>query len=317
MDTRILFFICVAIAVIFLVEALYMALVAPLQRKRAVNKRLSVMEKSGETEDVMVKLKADRGIFGQDLEMSGKLSRLLVHSGLTITMPKFLTYCVVIFVAVFAIVTVLTVWPIYFRLPLALFLGFVLPLQVIKYMRNKRQHLFNEQLPDSLDVIVRSLRSGHPVPVALGLVAREMPDPTGTEFGLVVDEMTYGLELSKALSNLYERVGIADLSLLVTAVTLQTQSGGNLGEVLSNLSKVLRDRFQLRRKVRAFSAEARFSAYGLTILPMVLGGIVFLMNPQYYTEPAKDPIFFPVLGGLAVWSLIGDYVMYRMINFKY
>jgi tight adherence protein B len=129
--------------------------------------------------------------------------------------------------------------------------------------------------------------------------------------------MTYGLELPRALVNLSERVGVADLSLLVTAVSLQSGAGGNLSDVLQNLSKVLRDRFQLRRKVRALSAEGRFSAYGLFILPILIFLAIYLQTPQYYTDAWQSPIFKVSIVGLCFWSLIGDYIMYKMINFKY
>jgi tight adherence protein B len=129
--------------------------------------------------------------------------------------------------------------------------------------------------------------------------------------------MTYGLDMPRALRNHADRVGVADLSLLVTAVSIQTAAGGNLGEILGNLSKVLRDRFQLRRKVRALSAEGRISAYGLTILPFAISGAIFVQNPPYYLDVWEEPIFLPALAALGVWSLIGDLIMYKMINFKY
>jgi tight adherence protein B len=191
------------------------------------------------------------------------------------------------------------------------------PLQIVRIIRSRRQKKFAEQLPEGLDIIVRGLRSGHPVSVAFSLVGRELQDPIGSEFGITIDEMTYGLDMTRALRNLADRVGIPDMSLLVTAVALQSSSGGNLGEVLSNLSRVLRDRFQLRRKVRALSAEGRFSAIGLAILPVLIGGLIFVQNPRYYSDVWDEPIFMPALYGLIVWSLIGNLIMRKMINFKY
>jgi len=107
------------------------------------------------------------------------------------------------------------------------------------------------------------------------------------------------------------------LSLLVTAVSIQTSAGGNLSEILGNLSKVLRDRFQLRRKVRALSAEGRISAYGLTVLPFAIAGAIFVQNPPYYLDVWDEPVFQPALAALGVWALIGDLIMYKMINFRY
>ena len=195
--------------------------------------------------------------------------------------------------------------------------GIALPLQIVRIIRNSRQKKFSEQLPEALDIIVRGLRSGHPVSVAFSLVGRELPDPVGSEFGITIDEMTYGLDTTRALRNLGDRVGIPDMSLLVTAVSLQSTSGGNLAEILSNLSKVLRDRFQLRRKVRALSAEGRFSAVGLAILPAAIGLAIFAQNPDYYFDVWDEPVFLPGFGALVVWSVIGNLIMRKMINFKY
>ena len=149
------------------------------------------------------------------------------------------------------------------------------------------------------------------------MVGREMADPVGTEFGLVIDEMTYGLDMSASLHNLADRVGIPDLSLMVTAVSLQATAGGNLSEVLNNLSKVLRERFQLRRKVRSLSAEGRFSAYGLTFLPIFIFFGIYVQNPDFYNSVWDEPVFKLAMGGLIGWSLIGDIIMFKMINFKY
>ena len=118
----------------------------------------------------------------------------------------------------------------------ALFAACVLPFVVLKFLRARRQKKFAAQFPDAIDIIVRSLRAGHPVPIAINMVARELPDPIGSEFGTVTDEITYGADLETAMRNLYFRVGTDDLPLFVTAVAIQGSTGGNLGEILENLS---------------------------------------------------------------------------------
>lgn len=153
--------------------------------------------------------------------------------------------------------------------------------------------------------------------MAFALVGRELPDPIGTEFGITIDEMTYGLDMPRAMNNLADRVGVPDMSLLVTAVSLQSTSGGNLGEILTNLSQVLRDRFQLKRKVRALSAEGRFSAIGLGVLPVVIFVGVFVQNPNYYLDASNEPAFLPAVGGLIIWAVLGNIMMHKMVNFKY
>ena len=314
---RIGIYVCAAAALIFVVEALYLAISAPLRRKRGVNRRLRAIDSGIAGEQALIRLKQERGILDKNLDVLGWLSRLLVQSGLHLTPGRFVLMTTAAFVAVFLAASYLRSWPVYVTAPLAFIVCYLLPLQFIRITRSRRQAAFTSQLPDALDVIVRSLRSGHPVPTAMGLVGREMPDPVGTEFGITIDEMTYGLDMSRALQNLAVRVGVADLSLLVTAVSLQSQSGGNLSEVLQNLSKVLRDRFQLRRKVRSISAEGRYSAYGLTVLPALIGGVIFAQNPRYYTDVWDEPMFKMAMFGLVVLSLIGDYIMYKMINFKF
>jgi tight adherence protein B len=311
------FIVCAAVATIFFVEALYLAIARPLTRKRALNRRMKMEEAGVVGEDVLASLLAERGIERGSFADIGWLRTLLVQSGLRVTASKFVVFMGLAFaVIVLGLHALTTISPL-ISLAIGVFLAFLLPLQFVRMKRSMRQSQFSAQLPDALDVVVRSLRSGHPVPVALKLVGREMPDPVGSEFGIAVDELTYGLDLSQALRNLADRVGVADLSLLVTAVSLQSTSGGNLGEVLQNLSKVLRDRFQLRRKVRSLSAEGRFSAYGLIVLPAMIAGVIFIQNPGFYLDVWDDPKFLPGMAAIAVWSIIGDLIMYKLINFKY
>ena len=146
----------------------------------------------------------------------------------------------------------------------------LLPLLLLRRARNKRIKKFAGQLPDALDMIVRSLRAGHPTTVAIALVAREMPDPLGTEFGIVSDEITFGLSLEQAVRKLSQRVGFEGLHLLSVSLSIQAKTGGNLTEILSNLSSVLRERQKLRLKIRALSAEGRMSAWIISLFPVVM-----------------------------------------------
>lgn len=320
MDTeariRIAFYVCIAVAVMFLFQAVMSNVVRPLIGRSEINRRVGKQKSMG-GEQAMLALKAERGI-GTDVSAVPKgLETLLIQSGLHLKPLQFLAFIAVLVPAVYLVANFFTLWPQLGKLGLAVLLGALLPLQVIRTIRKRRMKKFAEQLPDALDVIVRSLRSGHPVPVAISLVGREMADPIGTEFGITIDEMTYGLDLAHAIRNLGARVGLSDLTLLITAVSLQSQSGGNLGEVLSNLSTVLRERFQLKRKVHALSAEGRMSGWCLAILPFVIAGSIYSQNHGYYLDVLDDPKFLPVLGGLALWSVLGDIIMYKMVNFKY
>jgi tight adherence protein B len=205
---------------------------------------------------------------------------------------------------------------VYLALPAALVVGVLLPMAFLMLKRRARLKRFAKQLPDAIDVVVRSLKAGHPVPTALGLVAREMADPIGTEFGLAVDEMTYGLNLDEALLNMGRRVGSPDLQFMVVAVMIQLEVGGNLAEVLSGLSRIIRERFRMRAKARALSAEGRFSAWVLTLLPFVMIAVISVMRPGYYAEVMHDPIFWPGFGGGFALMVVGSVVMYKLVNFR-
>ncbi|HMB76971.1 MAG TPA: type II secretion system F family protein, partial [Kiloniellaceae bacterium] len=150
----------------------------------------------------------------------------------------------------------------------------------------------------------------------LRLVTEEMPDPVGSEFGIAVDEMTYGLELRHALENMGERIGQSDFKYVVVAINIQHETGGNLAEVLSNLSSIIRARFRMFQKIKALSAEGRMSAWVLSILPIVVLLLLSILNPAYYTAVMDDPLFWPVAGVALGLMTFAIYLMYRMVNFR-
>jgi len=196
------------------------------------------------------------------------------------------------------------------------FCGLILPFLVLKFLRRRRQKKFGAQFPDAIDIIVRSLRAGHPVPVAINMVAREMRDPIGSEFGIITDELTYGADLETAMRNLFFRVGTDDLPLFVTAVAIQSSTGGNLGEILENLSAVIRMRFKMRRKIRALAAEGRASAMILSSLPFAMFAIINFVTPEFYASVWHQDLTKIALGVAAGWMGIGNVVMFRMVNFR-
>jgi tight adherence protein B len=198
----------------------------------------------------------------------------------------------------------------------ALFFGLALPYLVLRFLRGRRRKAFGAQFPDSLDIIVRSLKAGHPVPIAIGMVAREMPDPIGSEFGIVSDEITFGADLETALRNLYFRIGQDDLPLFVTAVAIQGSTGGNLSEILGNLSTVIRERFKMRRKIRALAAEGRASALILSSLPIVMFLVIQIVAPDFYSGVWNEDLTKQALMVAGTWMGIGNFIMYRLVNFR-
>lgn len=195
-------------------------------------------------------------------------------------------------------------------------LAFLLPWMVISRMADARRKRMQSQFPIAIDIFVRGLRSGHPIPAALQLLTEEMDDPIGTEFGIVSDEIAFGLDLREALARMAERWGLADMHMFVVSVSVQMETGGNLAEILENLSKVIRDRASMFMKVRALSSEGRMTALILTALPILAFAGLFLTNPPFYMDVATDPIFFIGFGGLILLYLIGFVTIRRMVDLK-
>ncbi len=176
--------------------------------------------------------------------------------------------------------------------------------------------LFGKQLPEAVDLITRSLKAGHPVPVAIAMVAREMPDPIGSEFGMVADEVTFGSDLVTALANMHSRVGHPDLPLLVSSVSIQSATGGNLREILDGLSKVVRARLKMKAKIRAISAEGRISAVFLSAMPVILFIVLLTLMPDYYSGVWEYSETWWGFSGLIFWLVAGNAMIMKMVSFK-
>lgn len=307
-----------AISAILIAEACYLVLSRLIGHKRGISRRLKHFDDGSSKEQVLLQLRREHAATAENaLRFTNILSRLLVQSGLRLSSSKFLLMIAAICAAIFAICYSLLAMDARVAVFAGALGGIGGPALYIMIKRSRRQALFVAQLPDAMDVIVRSLRSGHPVPAAMGMIRREMAQPISTEFGIMVDEMTYGLDTERALRNMYDRVGSADLLLLIMAISTQMATGGNLAEILGNLTKIMRERFQLRRKVRALSSEGRVSAYALSVFPVIMFFVIHAQNPAYYGDVWNEPVFVPALVLLSIWAVIGNVIMFKMINFKY
>jgi tight adherence protein B len=313
-----LFYGAIFLSVLLLVEGLFYLLAGPGGGTAASpNRRLRMLVGGDRRDEVMVRLQRERPLPAGDHARNLYESFLLLvsQSGIRRSPRQAAVLMVAIGAAAAAILML-----IYKSVAIAALggvtAGLILPLLVLIARRRARWKAMTAQLPDAIDIMVRSLKAGHPVATSIGMVAREMRDPLATEFGLVVDEMTYGLNLEQALSNMARRVGLGDLRFLVVAVTIQVEVGGNLAEILSSLSRVIRERAKMRAKIRALSAEGRFSAVLLSILPFVLIGVINLVAPTFYSQVKDDPVFWPILGFGFFLMVLGMIVMYRMVNFR-
>jgi tight adherence protein B len=198
----------------------------------------------------------------------------------------------------------------------ACLLGAVLPLMVFNFKATRTRKKIEEQFPVALDVFVRGLRAGHPIAAALDLLTVEMQPPIGPEFGMVVDEVTYGSELRDALQNMAERWDLEDMRMFVVSLSIQAETGGNLAEILENLSKVIRERHAMMMKVRALSSEGRMTATMLTVLPIFTFTLLFLVNASFFLDVANDPWFIPGFSFLIILYLIGYFTIKKMVNLK-
>ena len=299
---------------VFLVEGVYF-LVADMQgRHRDPNRRLRMLSSGRTRDEVMVSLRRQRN-FTSDSGPLVWFETLVVQSGVRAGLLR----VVIVMLALGGGGLILS-WLVRGNLLLSIVVGasagLMLPIAFLLFKRRARLRRFERQFPDALDMMVRGLRAGHPVSAALSIVAKEMPDPIGTEVGITLDEMTYGLELDRALKNLRARVGLPDVSFLVVAVSIQLQLGGNLAEVLGNLTRVIRERLKMKLKVKATSAEGRASAVVLSIMPFALMGILTVMNPGYYAEVWNDPVFLPGMAIAFIMMVFGIFVMWRLVNFR-
>jgi tight adherence protein B len=191
-----------------------------------------------------------------------------------------------------------------------------LPLLYVSRKAQKHRQRMEEQFPLALDIFTRSLRAGHPIASAIVLVTDEMSDPIGSEFGLVADEVAYGAELTDALLGMAERWNLDDMRMFVVSVSVQSETGGNLAEILQNLSTVIRARASMYMKVRALSSEGRMSAVMLTALPILSFVGLFAMNPGFYLDVASDPIFVIGFPGLLLLYAVGVFTIRRMVDLQ-
>jgi tight adherence protein B len=190
------------------------------------------------------------------------------------------------------------------------------PFIYVFFKRGKRFQQFEQGLPAALDLIVSGLRSGHSLVSAMNLVARETPDPIGREFRICFDEQNYGLELRAAMHNLVKRVPIQDLRIVTTAILIQKETGGNLAEVLERCGHVIRERFRLKKEIRIRTAQGRLTGLILTLLPLFLGFLLFLLNPQHMRLLWTRPLGLKMLYASAVMTIVGGLIIRKIVRIR-
>lgn len=305
---------------VVVVELAYTVMSPNENSKKRINRRMAIGDGKDKMsqKNILLQLRKERGLDenGMLVMPMKRLNQLILRSGLTLGLKKLGLYYSIYVIVLTAVILL------YFKSPVVSLITFpiytfLLPYFWLKRKGAKKTAAFGAQLADAIDLITRSLKAGHPVPVAISMVAREMPDPIGTEFGLVIDEVTYGSDLVTALNNLYDRVDLPDLPLLISSISIQSTTGGNLREILEGLSLVVRDRFKMKRKIRAISAEGRMSAMFLSAMPVLLFFALQFIIPDYYTAIWGETLTWYLLGGLGFWMTVGNLLILKMVSFKF
>jgi tight adherence protein B len=303
-------------AVLLLSEAVLRRLFGARSANREVNERLERLKAGSDQLSTYKSLLSDRGVGRSGLLSLGWFSQLYRQSGLMLSAPRRVLYVVVIMLGAWILAAWLTP-SVPLQAAMALVIGPGVILALVVRARSRRIGKFVAQLPDAIDIIVRSMNSGHPLATAIALVGREMPDPIGSEFGILSDQLTFGSELDDAMLRMVDRVGADELNLLAVTVSVQRSTGGNLSEILENLSGMIRDRAMLRNKIRAISAEGRITAVIMAAFPFLLYLMISTLVPTYF-----DPVWDSGYGTTVVVSILvlmsfGLLILYKLVKFDF
>jgi tight adherence protein B len=319
-----------AFASVFLITQVFVSTaVSSRASSQAVNKRLKMLKSGMDADQVSLLLR--KGIARRPADDAGPIAKLKYSfqrkvqvAAISTDAGTLFTWMVGAFVVIMAVL-LLFAWSGGFTIGLgviellvsfAFTCAFALPWIYISRRAEKRRKRMEEQFPVALDVFVRALRAGHPVASAIELLTKEMEDPLGSEFGMVSDEVSYGANLNDALLSMADRWDIEDIRMFVISLSLQTETGGNLAEILGNLSSVIRERASMYMKVRALSSEGKMSGWMLTALPVLTFVSMFLVNPSFYLDVAADPIFIYGYTGLVILYIIAVITIRKMVDLK-
>ncbi|MDQ0464695.1 tight adherence protein B [Caulobacter ginsengisoli] len=314
-DPRWVFLILVAAAVFTAAQAAS-GLVRVAGAKRKVNKRLATADKIGNLADLVLELRKQRGLDEKGNRRGVRwFSELVLRSGVTYQPRRWALICIGLAVSISLTIFMLAHNPL-IAAGVGPVAGIVLPLLFLKFKAGKRAKMLGEQLPNALEVIIRSLEAGHPVPTAVSLVGREMPDPIGSEFGMAGDEIAYGATLEQAVGRIADRCRHPDMDLFAATIRLQEKSGGNLTGLLKMNAKAVRERHKMRLKIKAASAEGSASALILTAAPFGVLAILTVASPHFYGDVIHAKPVQMGLAGLGFWMFLGNMVMRRMIDMR-
>jgi tight adherence protein B len=247
--------------------------------------------------------------------LSGRLHQFLDSADMSVTVGRFVLASALVGAVVYLVAALM-----FRRLDLALIFGLLalaLPYLFVVRQRATRLRKFEEQFPDAIDLIARAMRAGHGLTTGLGMVADELGAPAGREFRLLYDWQNYGMSLPEALHRFADRVPLLDARFFVTSVLTQREVGGNLSEVLDNLSRMMRERFRIKRQIRVISAHGRMTGIVLGSIPPLLALYFMIVRPEYMRELVTDPLGVRMLVGAVALQLLGVLIIRKLVDIEY
>ena len=307
------------LGVLLMVEGLYLvAFGRSISLSSKVNRRLDLLEKGNDRQSVLETLRKERE--QHNLSLRVPLLSIIADKAAKANIafsPKALVMVMVLLAGVaFVALTFLTTAGLAVRIAVSAVMGVGAVYMWLNKKAKARMALIEEQLPDAVELMVRSLRVGHPFSSAVNIVAQEVADPLGSEFGIIADEAAYGMDITESLARMAEQIDLQDLRFLAVAVNIQQKSGGNLAEILEGLAKVIRARFKLFRRVKAITAEAKWSGMFLSIFPLLALVGINLMQPDYYDEVMETEFFIPAVLIVGVMLAMNYFFMKMMVDIK-
>ncbi|TNC70935.1 type II secretion system F family protein [Rubellimicrobium roseum] len=307
------------IAVLALVEGIYLtAFGKSISLNSRVNRRLDLLEKGAGREKVMDQLRKEmtQHIKSQSIPFYSLLAEKAQKANIAFTPIQLILIMIVLSGLAFVGMTFGTGASTPVRAAVAVAMGVGGVYVWVGHKAKKRLSMIEEQLPEAVELMVRSLRVGHPFSSSIGIVAQEIPDPLGSEIGMIADEAAYGRDMGEALKHMAERIGMQDLRFLAVAVSIQQQAGGNLAEILDGLAKVIRARFKLFRRVKAITAEAKWSSNFLSGFPLVALVGINVAQPNYYDKVRETIYFTPACLVVGAFLVANVFVMRALVNIK-
>ena len=312
-------YVLVFVAVMALVQGAYLLVFGKsISLDNKVNRRLALLEKGGQREQVLEQLRKEmtQHMKSQSIPLYSILATKAQKANIAFTPSQLILVMLGAAVVAFIGLTIGTEVDPLVRVVVALGMGIGGVYVWISKRAAKRMSMLEEQLPEAVELMVRSLRVGHPFSSAVQIVAKEVADPLGTEMGMISDEAAYGRDMGETLKAMAERLDMQDLRFLAVAVTIQQQSGGNLAEILHGLAQVIRARFRLFRRVKAITAEAQWSGKLLSGFPILALIGINLLDPNYYDEVIETPEFIPACLIVAAFLVANLIVMRALVNIK-